>query len=84
LEKLSFEPIIGCNHPIIASGPTPSAALAAHPIEKSQGENILYRMKIMIKPEETLSLYSNKYNSTIASGLLSSEALIVHPMIQNY
>jgi hypothetical protein len=33
-KKSSYEPIIGCKHPIIASGLLPPGALNAHPIIK--------------------------------------------------
>jgi hypothetical protein len=36
-----IERIIGCKHPIIASGLLASGALIAHPIEKSSGNIIL-------------------------------------------
>jgi hypothetical protein len=68
-KKLIFEPIIGCKHPIIALGATPIGTAGHAPDRKNQKvKNIFCGTKIMIKPKETLSLYSNKYNLAIAPG----------------
>jgi hypothetical protein len=67
-----FEPIIGCKHPIIASGTTPIGSAGRAPDKKiRRWKNILCRLKIMYTLKETLSLYSNKYNLTIASDATS-------------
>jgi hypothetical protein len=48
LEKLCFEPIIGCKHPIIASGATLIGSTGPAPDRK------IIRMKIMIKNSKKL------------------------------
>jgi hypothetical protein len=65
----AFEPIIGCKHPIIASGATPIESTDRAPDRKLVKRKIfLHRVKIIDTHVETLRLYSNQNNSTIASG----------------
>jgi hypothetical protein len=66
--RRKFEPIIGCKHPIIASGATPIGSVDHASDEQIiRRASIFCRLKKMVKDKEILSLYSNK-NSIIASG----------------
>jgi hypothetical protein len=58
VEKVYFEPIIGCNHPIISSGATPIRSAERAPNEKG--------CTARLKTEIILSLYSNnKFNYSL-------------------